>query len=286
MEDINIWNTRLTKSQVMQLFDDMSKHSNLKIINIGENILISVEALKFAKALGKVTTVKLENAYLRKLQVATFFQSLPKNSPIKCLEICCNNLSEVEEENLSVIVNQLSEVNLSQTNLSGGQCKELFRKMIEGTNLKVFKINEVDLSAVPANMLAEAIIQVEDIEMSKTKLSIYQGIYIFSKLSEKPKTKKLKIDNNDFSLVPVDYISKGVNKLKEVDLVGTKLTDIQMTAIFIEMLDKSTIEKIALDGDVEARYKEFVKSLKDRVNVIVTFDRSHEITTIHLFKKF
>ena len=194
--------------------------------------------------------------------------------------------SEVEEENLSVIVNQLSEVNLSQTKLSGGQCKELFRKMIEGTNLKVFKINEVDLSAVPANTLAEAIIQVEDIEMSKTKLSIYQGIYIFSKLSEKPKTKKLKIDNNDFSLVPVDYISKGVNKLKEVDLVGSKLTDIQMTAIFIEMLDNSTIEKIALDGDVESRYNEFVKSLKDRVNVIVTFDRSHEITTIHLFKKF
>ena len=158
--------------------------------------------------------------------------------------------------------------------------------MIEGTNLKVFKINEVDLSAVPANTLAEAIIQVEDIEMSKTKLSIYQGIYIFSKLSEKPKTKKLKIDNNDFSLVPVDYISKGVNKLKEVDLVGSKLTDIQMTAIFIEMLDNSTIEKIALDGDVESRYNEFVKSLKDRVNVIVTFDRSHEITTIHLFKKF
>ena len=129
-------------------------------------------------------------------------------------------------------------------------------------------------------------LQIKDVEMSKTKLSIYQGIYLFSKLSEKPVTKKLKIDNNDFSLVPVDYISKGVNKLKEIDLVATRLTDIQMTAIFIEMLENSEIEKIALDGNVESTYKDFVKSLKDKVNVIVTFDRSHEITTIHLFKKF
>ena len=59
-----------------------------------------------------------------------------------------------------------------------------------------------------------------------------------------------------------------------------------MTAVFIQMLDKSTIQKIALDGNVETGYNDFVKSLKDKVNVILTFDRSQEITTIHLFKKF
>ena len=109
---------------------------------------------------------------------------------------------------------------------------------------------------------------------------------MFSVMAEGTKVKKLKMDNNDFSMVPVDYISKGVNKLTEVDLCGTKLTDFQMTAVFIQMLDKSTIQKIALDGNVETGYNDFVKSLKDKVNVILTFDRSQEITTIHLFKKF
>ena len=47
--------------------------------------------------------------------------------------------------------------------------------------------------------------------MSKTKLTIYQGIYLFSKLAENnTDINKLKIDNNDLSLVPPEYLSKGI----------------------------------------------------------------------------
>ena len=94
-----------------------------------------------------------------------------------------------------------------------------------------------------------------------------------------------------------------MNKLTEVDLCGTRLTELQMCSVFLEMLDRSSIQKIALDGtvyhchcrinlqlfllgNVEIGYKEFMNSLKDKVNLIVTFDRSHKTTTIHLFKKF
>ena len=122
--------------------------------------------------------------------------------------------------------------------------------------------------------------------MSRTKLTIYQGIYLFHVMSEGTKITKLKISNNELSLVPMEYISKGVNRLGEVDLCGTKLTDVQMTAILIQMQEDSNIQKIALDGNVEASYTDFVNCLKDRVNVIVTFDRSYKTTTLHLFKKF
>lgn len=105
-------------------------------------------------------------------------------------------------------------------------------------------------------------------------------------ISEGTKINKLKINNNELSLVPIEYISKGVNSLGEVELCGTKLTDVQMTAIMIQMQEESKIQKIALDGDVERGYTDFVNSLKERVNVIVTFDRSYKTTTIHLFKKF
>ena len=54
----------------------------------------------------------------------------------------------------------------------------------------------------------------KDIEMSRTKLTIYQGIYLFSKLAEaKIDINKLKIDNNDLSLVPPEYLSKGIPAL-------------------------------------------------------------------------
>ena len=101
--------------------------------------------------------------------------------------------------------------------------------------------------------------------MSKTKLTIYQGIYLFSRLAEaKTHINKLKIDNNDLSLVPPEYLSKGipalpvlpvltvlhpgVNKVSEVDLCGARLTELQVSSIFLEMINLSVIQKIALDG--------------------------------------
>ena len=73
----------------------------------------------------------------------------------------------------------------------------------------------------------------------------------------------------------------------QADLCGTKLTDVQITAVFLAMLERdSFVAKLALDGNVESKYSELVRLLRDKVNVIVTFDRTHEITTVHLFKKF
>ena len=55
--------------------------------------------------------------------------------------------------------------------------------------------------------------------MSKTKLTIYQGIYLFSKLAEtNTDINKLKIDNNDLSLVPPEYLSKGIASIATITL--------------------------------------------------------------------
>ena len=54
-------------------------------------------------------------------------------------------------------------------------------------------------------------LKIKDLEMSKTKLTIYQGIYLFSKLTEeRAKITNLKIDNNDLSLVPAEQLAKGI----------------------------------------------------------------------------
>ena len=90
----------------------------------------------------------------------------------------------------------------------------------------------------------------------------------------------------------------------------------------IIFLLKIFLQKLVLDGNIETRYADFLNSIKDKVNppmvsangkwywfvnislfhnihslkipsilffqanVIVTFNRSHETTTIHLFQKF
>ena len=63
-----------------------------------------------------------------------------------------------------IIYNSLKEtppkVNLSQTKLTASQAKELFKVMGDKTKIEILKINEVDLSTVPANILTEALIKV------------------------------------------------------------------------------------------------------------------------------
>lgn len=105
-----------------------------------------------------MSEVKLDNTYLRPLQVASLFEFTSAKNCLSVLDMHGNNLSGVEAEKLAVTTNKLSEINLSQTKISGGQCKELFKKMQDHTTkLKILKITDVDLSSVPANVLAEAV---------------------------------------------------------------------------------------------------------------------------------
>ena len=175
MEEINLWSTRLTKPQVMELFNQMAIQTHLTIVNLGENSLISIPAIIFAKAIFKLSVVKLENTYLRKLQLSSMFDDLLVHCRLKILDINSNNFSEVEEEKMSVIFNKLSELNINQTNLTGLQVKGLFKKMLEFTNLKILQMNEVDLSLVPANYLAEAVNMVRKLIFSKLIFSICQN---------------------------------------------------------------------------------------------------------------
>ena len=44
--------------------------------------------------------------------------------------------------------------------MTASQAKELFKVMGDKTKIEILKINEVDLSTVPANILTEALIKV------------------------------------------------------------------------------------------------------------------------------
>ena len=119
-----------------------------------------------------MSEVRLDNAYLRPLQASTFFEFTSAKNFLSVLDIHGNNLSGVDAEKLAATANKLSEINLNQTKISGVQCRELFKKMQEFTKLTILKISDVDLSSVPANVLAEAVNKVNKILHTLTLLCI------------------------------------------------------------------------------------------------------------------
>ena len=78
----------------------------------------------------------------------------------RILDLSLNCLAGLDPLKLALIMNDILEVNLSQTQLTALQVKELFKVMADKTKIQILKINEVDLSSVPANILADALIKV------------------------------------------------------------------------------------------------------------------------------
>ena len=101
-----------------------------------------------------------------------------------------------------------------------------------------------------ANVLAKAVNSIQEVELTKCSLTIYQvpirnkyfqqekqrliepkrckskvffqiklqGIYLFSLMAESTILQKLSLDGNDLSMVPPEHVAKGTNRLQEVRL--------------------------------------------------------------------
>ena len=115
----------------------------------------------FYRAVSQLSDSRLENSQLRHLQVAALTDLLHSSrARLRILDLSLNCLSGLDHLKLGVIMNDIAELNLSQTQLTALQVKELFKVMAEKTKIQILKINEVDLSSVPANILADALTKV------------------------------------------------------------------------------------------------------------------------------
>ena len=88
-------------------------------------------------------------------------------------------------------------------------------------------------------------------------------------MAEETSLRKVLLDGNDLSLVPAEHLARGVNRLQEVpgvavaavaviaevaaiavavarlpqvDLCGTKLTELQVTTIFLDLLTSTCLQ--------------------------------------------
>ena len=116
----------------------------------------------FSRAVSQLSETRLENSHLRHLQVTALTDLLhTKRTRLRILDLSLNCLAGLDPLKLAVIMNDIVDLNLSQTQLTGLQVKELFKVMAEKTRVEILKINEVDLSCVPANILSDALTKVE-----------------------------------------------------------------------------------------------------------------------------
>ena len=117
-----------------------------------------------------------------------------------------------------------------------------------------------------ANVLAKAVNSIQEVELTKCSLTIYQvpirnnyfqqekqrliepkrcnsnglsnlitqGIYLFSLMAESTILQKLSLDGNDLSMVPPEHVAKGTNRLQEVRLCHLSVSLVRLfSSVFV-----------------------------------------------------
>ena len=145
------------------------------------------------------------------------------------------DISVVSPAVLAAALVRLEEVSRAE-NLTQAQLESFFKKIASCDNMKLRKLDiykRIDLSEVPSDILAEAVVKVNEVNISGTNLSPDQVQNIFSCITNCQclALNNLDISQNDLSSVSPEVLAESVSRLKSIHLRVTCLTSSQVNCI-------------------------------------------------------
>merc|ERR1719203_633460 len=292
LEEANLRGSKLSTEQISNILTNIARGDNklkkLSLCAMYGNDLAAVEPESLARSLIQLEEVDLRNTKLSTEQITSILTCISTDdNKLKKWNLYDNDLSGVEPEALARGLMQLEEVNLSWTKLSTEQITRILTNIAqEDTKLKKLNLDINDLSGVEAEDLARATIQLEEVNLSDTKLRTEQITSILTKnAQEDTKLKKLDLEGNDLSDVEPEALAKAFMQPEEVHLGGTKLGTEQITSILTSIGQEDTsLKKLNLkwnnlsNVEPEALVRAFIKL--EEVNLARTKLSTEQITSI------
>ena len=145
------------------------------------------------------------------------------------------DLSSVPADILSLAVVRLEALNLEYGSLSPQQVSSMFKVIKESRNqiLKRLDLNGFDLSSVSPDILSQALVRLESVQLGRAELSPEQVQYIFQTVVESRNRilKKLVLTSIDLALVSLNILPQALVRIEEVCLLETKLSARQVQSI-------------------------------------------------------
>ena len=198
------------------------------------------------KKIGRATIVNLKNCQLSTLQLNTMFSSiLDGENELRELDLSSNDLCEVPAELLSQAIIRLKVCYLENCNLTSFQLKAIVHviETEEEMKCRMLDLSENDMSEVPKDKLAGAIVRLEEVFLYSAFLSPTQLENLFIKIqntkSEDLILEGLNVCGSPLSEVTSITLATAAIKLKELYLGwDCTLTSEQLECIFKEVIRK------------------------------------------------
>ena len=161
MEQVNLFNAKLTSPQCEALFQEMAQDTKLKMLSIGCVNISGVNPEILAVGLNKVQTARLCNTAITKEQLEALFRVMAKRSELKEVDLGHNNLATVNTEVLAHGIKKIETVKLYDTNLSRNQIESIIRNL--GNKLKTLDICfNLAIRETPRQLFADAEAKIEE----------------------------------------------------------------------------------------------------------------------------
>ena len=142
--------------------------------------------------------------------------------------------------------------------------------LTEELELRNLDIGWNDLSSVPADILAKAVLRLTRVNLRDCNLSNEQTLAIFGTIyaSEESELKYLDIGQNELSMVAPDILAKVVFRLEEINFECCNLSIVQLHSIFqtIETNEDFILNQLNIcDHEITPDYKKLLIAARRKV---------------------
>ena len=161
MEQVNLFNAKLTSMQCEALFQQMSQDTKLKILSIGCVNISGINPEVLAIGLNKVRIARLCNTDITTKQLEALFRAMKTKSELKEVDLGHNNLATVNSEVLAEGIKNIETVKLYDTILSTNQIESIIRCI--GNKMKTLDICfNLAIRETPRHILEDAESRIEE----------------------------------------------------------------------------------------------------------------------------
>ena len=281
LEEVNLNTTSLTAHQIERIAVGISS-SRLKKLSISSNSLFSVDLDLLARGVMELEEVEMVNMGLTAEQAFVLVGAVAASCKLRRVNLELNDLSSVDPTLLAKAVGKLEDINLGSTCLTYRQLVEICSNLQDGTKVKKISLWRNNISNVDKKLLAGALLQVSEVDLTATRLTEQQAMALFASLQTPKKLMKLKIAWNPslWRIRNTGVMAKGLNKLDCVEMFGgvdeqgdSSLPSIgHVTSILKQSLVSTQLRKINIGkvrgGEVD---EDLVKRAREVIDKVILF---------------
>ena len=214
---------------------------------------VSVEDL--GSAVTRLVEIDLSNTDLRPTQVLGIFQRLSQanNNKMRKLDLSYNSLYNISPSQLARVVASLRSWDWVSCHLSPDQMAAILTEIADSPDLRLKSacFNE-NLSEVEKDVLARAVVRLENVKFFDNKFSSDQLDELFKAIVKKERIslKSLEFSHCNLDLSSRELLAQAVCRLENVDLVVSQVTTAHSNAIFRQIIKAEVLnlKNLTLEG--------------------------------------